>query len=189
MTDLFFCLGALQNARLNICTVQPLFYSLEDLLLRISLRSAKKLAPCALAIFVVKKLKLAIAEGRRGPCFLKYEIATHLSVCRSRTAVISSPLTNRCSFINSSSSSSRSRPSCSVRSFVRCSDLGSVQSPRPQSRLRHLSRRTAAALMNGSEEERQTKLEIRLGGRTDGRTDGPTDRHHYTVPRVVIDGG
>ena len=43
---------------------------------------------------------------------------THLSY-DARTAVISSPLTNRCSFINSSSSSSRSRPSCSVRSLFR----------------------------------------------------------------------
>ena len=91
---------------------------------------------------------------------------THLSY-DARTAVISSPLTNRCSFINpSSSSSSRSRP-CSVRSFVVPTW---AQSPQPQSRLRHLSRRTAAALMNGSEEERQTKLEIRLGGRRGRQT-------------------
>ena len=90
---------------------------------------------------------------------------THLSY-DARTAVISSPLTNRCSFINPSSSSSRSRP-CSVRSFVVPTW---AQSPQPQSRLRHLSRRTAAALMNGSEEERQTKLEIRLGGRRGRQT-------------------
>ena len=51
---------------------------------------------------------------------------------------------------------------CSARS----SDFGSIAAVHNLELQRHLSRRTAAALMNGSEEERQTKLEIRLGANT-----------------------
>ena len=131
---------------LYLCTVQPLFYALY----------AKGLLPFWQSLPLCKVVIPQGMSAEKRTMLSNTRVASH---CRS-------PLTNRCSFMNPSSLSSLSRmAACSARS----SDFGSIAAVHNLELQRHLSRRTAAALMNGSEEERQTKLEIRLGGR---RTDG-----------------